>query len=157
MNEIFIYLNQNITSYPRILQIINNTKKTKHDIIKAKLVEPYLYFYNIIENAFFSRLDYVTKQADEKPYIPEFLAITLIINFKEKAGQNCFKRFEYIHNLDFSKILEIYSKVQLKQKEQYNIKINTPIQEQTIMRKMRHISNYMINKLWEARYPKNKY
>ncbi len=85
------------------------------------------------------------------------MAITLIMNFREKAGQNCFKKFEYIHNLDFSEILEIYSKVQLKEKEQYNIKINTPIQEQTIIRKIRHISNYMINKLWEARYPKNKY
>ncbi len=27
MNEIFIYLNQNITIYPKILQIMTNTKK----------------------------------------------------------------------------------------------------------------------------------
>lgn len=152
MNELFIYLCQNIINYPKILEILNKSDKNKHDLVKARLIEPYYYFYSVIENAFFSRLNYVTKQEDEKEYIPDFLAITLIINFKEKAGENIFRKFEYIHNLDFSNILEIYSKVQLQEKEKYNIKINTPIQEQTIIRKMRHISNYMIDKLLEAKY-----
>lgn len=156
MTEIFVYLSQNIISYPKIIQIMNDSKKTKQDEIKARFIEPYYYFYNIIENAFFSRLDFVTNQTNEKQYIPDFLAITLIANFKEKAGQNSFKKFEYIHSLDFSDILGIYAKVQFKQKEQYNIKINTPIQEQTTIRKMRHISNYMINKLFEARYISKK-
>lgn len=156
MNEIFIYLNQNIINYPRIIQILNASKKTKQDVMKARLVEPYFYFYNIVENAFFSRLDYVTKKTDQKQYIPDLIVISLIMNFKEKAGINCFRKFEYIHNLDFSNVLEIYSKVQLKQKKQYNTKINTPIQEQTVIRKMRHISNYMIDKLLESKYISKK-
>lgn len=157
MNELFIYLSQNIINYPKIIEILNKPNKNKHDIVKARLIEPYYYFYNVIEKAFFSRLDYVTKQEDEKQYIPDFLAITLIINFKEKAGENIFKKFEYIHNLDFSNILKIYSKVQIHEKEKHNIKINTVIQEQTIIRKMRHISNYMIDKLLEAKYRNKLY
>jgi hypothetical protein len=115
MEVMFKYLNENIISYPKIQEILNNAERSKENTMKARIVEPYAYFYNILTNAFVSRLNYVTQLDEKQQYIPDFLVINLLLAAKEKIGENYFKKFEFINSLDFNEVLEIYKNVQLKE------------------------------------------
>jgi len=156
MEKLFEYLNENILTYPKIQQILLNAPNSKHDNIKARLIEPYSYFYNVLVNAFTSRLDLVTKEDEKQKYIPDLLVIELIKYYKETYYSSAFKKFEYIENLDLKTISQIYINVQLKEKERLNIGVNTSIQDQTLIRKMRNIAHFMIDKLINTRYSKPK-
>lgn len=156
MEKLFEYLNENILTYPKIQQILLNAPNSKHDNIKARLIEPYSYFYNVLVNAFTSRLDLVTKEDEKQKYIPDLLVIELIKYYKETYYSSAFKKFEYIENLDLKAISQIYINVQLKEKERLNIGVNTSIQDQTLIRKMRNIAHFMVDKLINTRYSKPK-
>lgn len=156
MEKLFEYLNENILTYPKIQQILLNAPNSKHDNIKARLIEPYSYFYNVLVNAFTSRLDLVTKEDEKQKYIPDLLVIELIKYYKETYYSSAFKKFEYIEDLDLKTISQIYINVQLKEKERLNIGVNTSIQDQTLIRKMRNIAHFMIDKLINTRYSKPK-
>ena len=156
MEKLFEYLNENILTYPKIQQILLNAPNSKHDNIKARLIEPYSYFYNVLVNAFTSRLDLVTKEDEKQKYIPDLLVIELIKYYKETYYSSAFKKFEYIENLDLKTISQIYINVQLKEKERLNIGVNTSIQDQTLIRKMRNIAHFMVDKLINTRYSKPK-
>ena len=154
MEKLFEYLNENILTYPRIQQILSNASTSKHNSMKARLIEPYSYFYNVLVNAFTSRLDFVTKEDEKQKYIPDLIIIELIKYYKESYYLAAFKRFEYIENLDLKTISQIYINVQLKEKESLNISINTSIQEQTMIRKMRNIAHFMVDKMIQTKYSK---
>jgi len=156
MEKLFEYLNENILTYPKIQQILLNAPNSKHDNIKARLIEPYSYFYNVLVNAFTSRLDLVTKEDEKQKYIPDLLVIELIKYYKETYYSSAFKKFEYIEDLDLKTISQIYINVQLKEKERLNIGVNTSIQDQTLIRKMRNIAHFMVDKLINTRYSKPK-
>lgn len=155
MKNIFEYLNQHILSYSRIQQILLNAPNSKNDYMKAKLIEPFSYYYNTLVDAFASRLNFVTKKEDTQKYIPDLIVIELIKYYKESYYSSAFKRFSYIDNLDLKPISQIYINVQLKEKERLNLSINSPIQEQTLIRKMRNISHFMVDKMVETKYLKS--
>jgi hypothetical protein len=73
---------------------------------------------------------------------------------KENYYLSAFKRFSYIDKLDLKSISQIYINVQLKEKKRLNLSINSPIQEQTLIRKMRNIAHFMVDKMVEIKYSK---
>lgn len=154
MENLFGYLSQNILSYSRIQQILLNATNSKNDYMKARLVEPFSYYYNTLVNAFASRLNFVTKEKDVQKYIPDLIVIELIKYYKENYYLSAFKRFSYVENLDLKSISQIYINVQLKEKERLNLSINSSIQEQTLIRKMRNIAHFMVDKMIETKYLK---
>lgn len=154
MENLFEYLSQNVLSYSRTQQILLNATNNKNDHMKARLVEPFSYYYNALVNAFVSRLNFVTKEKDPQKYIPDLIVIELIKYYKENYYLSAFKRFSYIDKLDLKSISQIYINVQLKEKKRLNLSINSPIQEQTLIRKMRNIAHFMVDKMVEIKYSK---
>ncbi len=152
--ELFDYLNQKIMSFPRLQVVLNEANKNSQAFIKARLVEPLGFYYNSLANSFIGRLNYLTEKDDKQMYIPDMLALFLILDFKEQTGYT-FEKFDYIFKQDLEKIAAIYFKVNYKIKKENNITYSTPLQEQTVINKMQNISSFMIKKLTEAKYNKS--
>ena len=152
MEELFNYLSKTVFSYNRMEEIIFNSFKSPKDNAKAKLIEPYAFYYNVLINSFASRLDLVTKDNEKKQYIPDLLVIELIKYFKENYYLAAYKRFNFVENLDLKAISQIYINVQAKERVSFNEKL--PIQEQTLIRKMRNVARFMVDKMVETKYSK---
>lgn len=90
MKEVFSYLNKEILTYSEIQVILQNAKELRTNEVKARLVEPYAYFYNVLANSFIARLNYVNEKEEKKKYIPDLLVVSLIFTLKEKVGGTMF-------------------------------------------------------------------
>ena len=152
MEELFNYLSKTVFSYNRMEEIIFNSFKSPKDNAKAKLIEPYAFYYNVLINSFASRLDLVTKDNEKKQYIPDLLVIELIKYFKENYYLAAYKRFDFVEKLDLKSISQICINVQAKERVSFNEKL--PIQEQTLIRKMRNVARFMVDKMVETKYSK---
>lgn len=152
MEELFKYLSKTVYSYSRLEEIIESSFKSTQNFTKARFIEPYAYYYNVLINAFSSRLDFVTPKDAKKQYIPDLLVIELIMHFQKEHYKSAFKRFDYIENLDLNSLYQIYINVQYKERVHFNK--NLPIQEQTLIRKMRNVARYMVDKMVETKYLK---
>lgn len=142
------YLSSKVLTTNRIAQILNDAG-SKQNIMKARLVEPQSFFYNIITKKFLSKIKTIFKD-DEKYFIPEQLIIYLIIDMKEKSYN--FKKFAFVDNYDFTKLFNIYNEINIKLKRSNGIKLNTPLQEKTIISKMQYLSTYLVEELIKAKY-----
>lgn len=152
MNELFKYLSKTVYSYSRLDEIIINSFKNPQSNLKAKLIEPYAFYYNVLINNFASRLDFVTPKDAKKQYIPDLLVVELILHYQKEYYKSAFKRFDFINNFDFNSIYQIYINVQAKERVHYNKQL--PIQEQTLIRKMRNVARFMVDKMVETKYSK---
>lgn len=151
MEIIFEHLEKSIITYPAILRIMNNSTKSRQGLLKARTIEPYGYYYNTLIDAFFARLKYVTKLDEEETWSPDLLVMNLILDLKERPGYT-FNKFEFIRDFDFTRMIEIYAEVNRKLKLKNKIKMGDHIQKQTIVRKMNHVSLYMIDKMINKKY-----
>lgn len=152
MEELHSYLSTKIFSYNRMEELLFNAYKSRQDNVKARYIEPYAYYYNVLINSFTSRLNFVTKENETKKYIPDLLVIELIKYYKENYYSSAFKRFDFIENIDLKSIAQIYINIQVKERTLYKQK--TPIQEQTLIRKMRNVAHFMVDKMIETKYSK---
>ncbi len=133
------------------LQDMLKCQDTKIDKMKARLIEPQSYFYNVIAKKFHSKLNSLFEE-ENKYYIPEQLVVYTIIDMKEKGYG--FNRFKFVDDYDFSNILEMFIKVNLSLRKMNNIGIGTPIKEQTIISKMQSLSLSITEELIKSKYPK---
>lgn len=150
MLEIRDYLAKVVLSADKLQEILK-CKDTKIDKMKARLVEPQSYFYNVIARKFHSKLNSLFDD-ENKYYIPEQLVIYTIVDMKEKGYG--FSRFKFVDDYDFSNILEMFTRVNLLLRKTSNISIRTPIKEQTIISKMQSLSFYITEELIKSKYPK---
>lgn len=134
-----------------ILQEVIADTSSKESIIKAKLVEPMSYFYNQLAKKFISKINHIFK-TDKIYYVPEQLALYMIIDMIEKGYS--FNKFDFIKVDEIFKLIEIYNRINLQLKKEKNINLTTPIEEQTIISKMQHLSAYLTNELIKAKYKK---
>lgn len=134
------------------LQEILQCKDTKVDKMKARLIEPQSYFYNVIARKFHSKLNSLFDD-ENKYYIPEQLVVYAIIDMKEKGYG--FNRFKFVNDYDFTNILEMFSSVNIALRKTNNIGIRTPIKEQTIISKMQFLSLHITDELIKSKYPKH--
>lgn len=154
MKNLFAYLNQQILTYPRMQEILDDAGKNPHATIKAKLVEPIGFFYNQLTDAMQSRLVFLYDKDGDLLYIPDMLAIMLILDFKEKASYS-FGKYDFFKDNDLNELAEIYFKHNVKIRKEQNIKLNANIQEQTNIKKMSHLSIFMIEELLKSKYSKS--
>ncbi len=152
--RLFRYLSSKVMSFERIEKIMREANSSPQAFIKARLVEPFGFYYNILANSFSSRLKYCTKDGEPQLYVPDLLAIYTILDFKHKTGYT-FDKFDYIKNIDFEEMLKIYHKVHAKDKVEKQLTYRTHIQEQTVVKKMVEISIFMIDKLTTSSYNKS--
>ncbi|AXX90390.1 hypothetical protein CKA55_11900 [Arcobacter suis] len=148
LKELESSLLKHIFTIEEIYKIIID-KSSKESIIKAIVMEPRLYFYDVIVKRFISKMNLFSDNG-KNYYIPEMLALYLIIDMKEKGYS--FKDFRFIEEFDFLNLIEIYNKINLQIKKMNDIKINTPLMNQTTISKMQHLSLYLTNVLAEAKY-----
>lgn len=148
LKELESSLLKHIFTIEEIYKIIID-KSSKESIIKAIVMEPRLYFYDVIVKRFISKMNLFSDNG-KNYYIPEMLALYLIIDMKEKGYS--FKDFRFIEEFDFLNLIEIYNKINLQIKKMNDIKINTPLMNQTTISKMQHLSLYLTNVLSEAKY-----
>lgn len=148
LKELECSLLKHIFTIEEIYKIIID-KSSKESIIKAIVMEPRLYFYDVIVKRFISKMNLFSNN-DKNYYIPEMLALYLIIDMKEKGYS--FKDFRFIEEFDFLNLIEIYNKINIQIKKMNDIKINTPLMNQTTISKMQHLSLYLTNVLAEAKY-----
>jgi len=134
-----------------VLQKVISDTSSKQSIIKAQLVEPMSYFYNQLTKKFISKINYIFKN-DKIYYVPEQLALYMIIDMNEKGYS--FKKFDFIEIDEILELIGIYNRINLKLKREKNINLTTPIEKQTIISKMQHLSAYLINELTKAKYKK---
>lgn len=148
LKELESSLLKHIFTIEEIYKIIID-KSSKESIIKAIVMEPRLYFYDVIVKRFISKMNLFSDNG-KNYYIPEMLALYLIIDMKEKGYS--FKDFRFIEEFDFLNLIEIYNKINLQIKKMNDIKINTPLMNQTTISKMQHLSLYLTNVLAKAKY-----
>ncbi|MFA9240553.1 MAG: hypothetical protein ACEQSQ_11800 [Candidatus Paceibacteria bacterium] len=148
MKELEKYLLKHVYTIERIHEIMNDNS-SKESIFKAVIMEPRSYFYKILVQRFVAKMNLFSGNG-EKYYIPELLALYLIFDMKEKGYS--FKEFNFIEEFDFLSLIEIYNKINIKLRKINNIKINTPLNNQTTISKMQHLSIYLTNVLIEAKY-----
>lgn len=148
IKELENYLLKHVYTVERMHEIINDNS-SRESIFKGIIMEPRSYFYKILVHRFVAKMNLFSDNG-EKYYIPEQLALYLIIDMKEKGYH--FKEFNYIDNFDFLSLIEIYNKINIKLRKINNIKINTPLKNQTTISKMQHLSLYLTNILIEAKY-----
>ena len=134
------------------LQEILQCKDTKVDKMKARLIEPQSYFYNVIARKFHSKLNSLFDD-ENKYYIPEQLVVYAIIDMKEKGYG--FNRFKFVNDYDFTNILEMFSSVNIALRKTNSIGFRTPIKEQTIISKMQFLSLHITDELIKSKYPKH--
>lgn len=152
IKELETHLLKQIFTIEEIHRIIED-KSSKESLIKAIVMEPRLYFYDILVKRFISKMNLFSDNGT-KHYIPELLALYLIIDIKEKGYS--FKEFRFIKDYDFLSLIEIYNKINIQIKRINNIKLNTPLINQTTINKMQHLSLYLIDVLEEAKYINKK-
>lgn len=152
IKELETHLLNQIFTIEEIYRIIDD-KSSKESLIKAILMEPRLYFYDILVKRFISKMNLFSNNGT-KHYIPELLALYLIIDIKEKGYS--FKEFRFIKDFDFLSLIEIYNKINIQIKRINNIKLNTPLINQTTINKMQHLSLYLIGVLEEVKYINKK-
>ncbi len=154
MNNLFEYLSEKIITYPRMLDIVDNSTKSPQLYMKAKLVEPINFFYKVLADSLVDRLSYVSNYKEEQTYIPSMLAILIIVDFREKASYK-FEKYDFIKNEDLDKLSEIYYRLHKNLKNEQNISMTAPITEQTVIRKMSDVSIFMVEKLLSSDYNKS--
>lgn len=148
IKELEDYLLKHVYTIERIHEIMNDNS-SKESVFKAIIMEPRSYFYKILVQRFIAKMNLFSDNG-EKYYIPEQLALYLIIDMKEKGYS--FKEFNFIEEFDFLSLVEIYNKINIKLRKINNIKISTPLNNQTTISKMQHLSLYLTNVLSEAKY-----
>lgn len=144
------FLLNHVYTVEKMYEVISD-RSSKESLLKAVIMEPRLCFYTILVKKFISKMNLFSNSGD-KYYIPELLALYLIIDMKEKGFS--FNRFSYIEEFDFLSLIEIYNKINIKVKKENDIKINTPLNNQTTISKMQYLSLYLTNVLIEAKYIK---
>ncbi|MCT7579245.1 hypothetical protein [Aliarcobacter butzleri] len=151
MKELENYLLKRVYTIEEIHNIMND-KSSKESITKAILLEPTTYFYEIVVKRFISKMNSLSGDG-KKYYIPELLALYLMIDMREKGYG--LKKLSFIEEFDFLDFIEIYNKVNIEVKRTNNIKmITTPLINQTTISKMQHLSLYLTEILIEAKYSK---
>lgn len=150
MKELENYLLKRVYTIEEIHNIMND-KSSKESITKAILLEPTTYFYEIVVKRFISKMNSLSGDG-KKYYIPELLALYLMIDMREKGYG--LKELSFIEEFDFLNFIEIYNKVNIEVKRTNNIKMITPLINQTTISKMQHLSLYLTEILIEAKYPK---
>lgn len=154
MKELFEYLTYQILTYPRMQEILNDAGKNPHSTMKARLVEPIGFFYNELSRNMQSRLNYLYEHDEHLIYIPDMLVVMLILDFKEKASYS-FAKYEFFKDNDLNELAEIYFKYNSKIRKEQDIEKNAHILEQTNIKKMSHLSMFMIEQLLKSNYNKS--
>lgn len=153
MTELYKYLSTVIISIESINSIMNSVVLTnKESVHKAKLIEPLAYFYNFLAKSFTNKIKTLFAKDEKIHWIPDLIAVYLIIDMKEKGYD--FKKFPFINNYDFSLLLNIYNKTNLELKKTNDIKLTTPIKNNTIIVKMQNLASTMTDKLINTKYSK---
>lgn len=135
------------------LQIIMSTQHSSStNKIKARLVEPTAFFYNILSRSFIAKMKELQKNEEKLSWIPDQLAVFLILDMIEKGYT--FKKFSFIQKYDFSTILSIYTKNNIELKKELGVSLFSPKEKQTIITKMQMLSSHIIEKLVSSKYKK---
>lgn len=135
------------------LQIIMSTQHSSStNKIKARLVEPKAFFYNILSRSFIAKMKELQKNEEKLSWIPDQLAVFLILDMIEKGYT--FKKFSFIQKYDFSTILSIYTKNNIELKKELGVSLFSPKEKQTIITKMQMLSSHIIEKLVSSKYKK---
>lgn len=153
MQELFEYLASTVTPYTKIQEAIALSSRSPIDHMRARHLEPYGFYYNELATAFIDRLDYVSKKEESQAYIPDMLAIFLILDYKEKAGYS-FEKYDFIFNADLEGYARFYFEANRKESQKKGLSFRTQIQDQTVIKKMSSMSLYMIDKLLQSNYSK---
>lgn len=130
--------------------ILEISIKENKFIDKALLLEPIAFFYDVVTKTYLSNTNMLITNENGKQYwIPELLAFSLILDFKDK-GYN-FTKFEFIKNFDFTKTMQIYYDISNKMDK---LKGDSIIKkrENNPIRAIQDISLIIINKLVSTKY-----
>lgn len=155
MTDLFEYLNKTVIPFTKMQQIMENSNRSPQEHMRARFLEPYGFYYNELANSFIERLEYVSKKDKGQSYIPDMLAIFIILDFKNQAGYS-FEKYDFIFNAKLEEYAEFYFKFNQEEKKRLGIKsFSVHIQDQPVVRRMSNISLFMIEKLLKSNYSKS--
>lgn len=122
--------------------------------MKARIVEPTAFFYNIIAKGFVVKMKDLQKNEGRLTWIPDQLAIFLMIDMIEKGYK--FKKFPFLQDYDFSLLLDIYMKNNIQLKKEQGVTLFNSKESQTIITKMQMLSVHIVEKIISTKYEKPK-
>jgi hypothetical protein len=134
-----------------IQYLINNYNKSENDLIKAKLLEPISYFYNIGINSLKSKMLSQNEEKNNLQWIPDLICIHLILDMELENYH--FSKFDFLKKFDFEKLITIYQKTNIKLKEKNGISLFSKDKNKiTIINKMQNISSTVVKSLINSKY-----
>lgn len=151
--DIHSYLSEEILSAHIIDNIMLSANKNAAWQRKVSLIEPIAYFYDILTRTYLSKTYILKKDKDGNQFwMPELLAFSIICDLKEENYN--FNKFEYIQNLELSKVMDIYNNLSIKisraskneDESFFKLQKNSPIKA------IQEISLFMVNKLIDTKY-----
>jgi hypothetical protein len=154
MKKLDELLRDSVLSVDNLQIIISAQYFSPSNKMKARLVEPTAFFYNILSRSFIVKIKELQKNEKKLSWIPDQLAVFLILDMIEKGYT--FKKFPFLQNYDFSTLINIYTKNNIELKKELGITLFSPKESQTIITKMQMLSLYIVEKIISSKYEKPK-